>query len=159
MGRNIKHRIVTETVFAGRRGHGDAFPETFRNERYGVPGMPEIGHQADKPAPAFVLRKLCDIINEFFQVICITCADTGITGGVNPGAAVKCIKFNTGIIRNGGQSGMPRRVARLEQGVLDKGGPGLLDGRHVEFRLRDDLHRVPCQHLTNLAHLAGVAAG
>src|SRR3546814_17142933 len=57
------------------------------------------------------------------------------------------------------QPGDKRRVAGLEQGVLDEAQAGFLDGPDAEFALSDAVDACLTEQLPEFGELAGVAAG
>ena len=66
----------------------------------------------------------------------------GVTRRVQPGRPVQGVHADAGVVGERRHAGGTRRMARLDQGILDEGQAGLVGVAHTELCLCDELHAV-----------------
>src|SRR5690606_411314 len=86
-------------------------------------------------------------------------AGSGIACGIQAGRAVEGVHAQARIVAQRRKAGGLRRVAGLQQGVLDEAEPGLVDIPDAELRLRAQPEARLAEQLAQFDQLAGVAAG
>src|SRR3546814_200871 len=78
---------------------------------------------------------------------------------VQPWRAAERVHAQARVVGQRRQPGDKRRVAGLEQGVLDEAQAGFLDVPDAEFALSDAVDACLTEQLPEFGELAGVAAG
>ena len=157
--RDIEYRVITKAVAALRCAQNPALPGALEYHGCGVSGVMQVNHQALKTRAAVFIVNIFQRLQQFFQVLPVAGASAGITCRVDARCSFQCIHFQSRVICDGGQSGMLRGIACLEQRILDEGQSGLFDFFDLEFRLRYDFQLTARQQLVKFADLSGIVAG
>ena len=131
IGRVVEDRIVAETVATARRFQQESFPYAGRDLRQGIVSAFEVRDNADEATRTFTIGHGFNVGKKFPEVRIITRSDTCVARRINAGRAVQRVDREAGVIGNCGQPGMLRRMACLDDRVLDEGRAGLV---HSERR-------------------------
>ena len=157
--RNQEDRVIAETVAPARLEQDSTLPGALTDQRRGIFGMAQIDQHALEARGALGFGDIREIREQFEQIGLVRSARTGIAGRVDAGRAAQCIDLQPRVVGDGRQSAVTRRVARLEDGVLDEGQAGLLGLGDAVLALRADMDPGLGQQAFDLTDLAGVVAG
>jgi len=153
----LEQRIVAEAMLALGGMQDAPGPEAFAEDRQRIVGVTHQRQHADELAGALGVGHLFQGLKQLGVVGRIALA-VGVARGIDAGGAAEGVHRQARIVGQGRQTGQPRRVACLDDGVLDKGQPGFLGLHLAEFTHRAHPHPV-AEHGLEFLELAGVVAG
>ena len=154
-----EHRVVAEAPVTAWRIEDHTFPTPRTEHGMRVVGIAHESDHAPKPRAAGRRGDTLEGGEQFGDVRRVISGRTGVTRRIHPGRTAKRIDFEAGVVGHRRHAASRGGVARLEQRIVGESLSGLLSRFDAECALRDELQLERCEHLGELAHLAGIAGG
>ena len=133
--RHEEQGVIAEAAVPARFVEDTAAPDTFGNQRHRVVRMAKVNGDAAKACRPLIAAEIAHGLEELRVVRGIVAVLAGVARGVNAGSAAERGYFQAGVVGDRGEAGRLRRVACLQQRILDKREAGFLGALDAKIGL------------------------